>query len=142
MTIALAASPVPEPADVERADYLSGACNIGPAEITRRRRAGNVGALITLVGFAALVALQAPPPARLLLALPAAGAASGYLQAWLRFCAGFGSRGVFNFGELGQTTPVADPAERARDRLRATQIGAASLAIGVAAAIVAVLLPL
>ncbi|HEX7949239.1 MAG TPA: hypothetical protein VF494_02740 [Candidatus Limnocylindrales bacterium] len=142
MTIAVASSPVPQPAAAGRADYQPGVCNIGPEEIARRRRAGNVGALITLVGFAALTALHAPPLARLLLALPAAGAASGYLQAWLRFCAGFGSRGVFNFGEVGEISPVAEPAERARDRIRATQIGLASLAIGVAVAIVAVVLPL
>ena len=69
-------------------------------------------------------------------------AASGYLQAWPRFCAGFGSRGIFNFGALGETHEVFDAEARARDRSRARQIGLASLAIGVAVAIVATLLPL
>jgi hypothetical protein len=89
--------------------YRPGACNIGAAEIARRRRAGHVGALITVVVLALLVAVHAAPAARLLIAIPAAGAASGYLQAWLRFCAAFGSRGIFNFGQLGQTSSVADP---------------------------------
>ncbi len=121
--------------------YEPGVCNIGPAEIARRRRAGNVGAIVTYVGLALLLVVHAPPLARLILALPAAGAASGYLQAWLHFCAGFGSRGVFNFGRVGRTSAVADPAARARDRARATQIGLASLVIGVAVAVVTVVLP-
>jgi hypothetical protein len=121
--------------------YKPGVCNIGPDEIARRRRAGHIGVLITYVGLAALLVVHAPPMARLLLALPAAAAASGYLQAWLHFCAGFGSRGVFNFGRLGQTSTVADLGARTRDRARAIQIGLASLAIGIAVAVVAVVLP-
>jgi hypothetical protein len=87
------------------------------------------------------VAIGAPPLARLLVAIPAAMAASGYLQARLKFCAGFGSRGIFNFGDVGQTHEVVDAEGRARDRARARQIGFASLAIGVVVAIIAVRLP-
>jgi hypothetical protein len=122
--------------------YQPGVCNIGPAEITRRRRAGHVGALVTVVVFAVLVAIHVPPFARLLVALPAAGAATGYLQASLKFCAGFASRGIFNFGQLGRTEQVADPAARSRDRSRANQILLGSLAIGLAVGVIAVLLPL
>ncbi len=122
--------------------YQAGTCNIGSAEIARRRRAGHVGLGAAIVLLAGLVAIGAPPLSRLLVALPAAIAGSGYLQARLRFCAGFGSRGIYNFGELGQTLQVEDAEARRRDRARATQIGLASLAIGAAAGIVAVLLPL
>jgi hypothetical protein len=121
--------------------YRPGVCNIGPAEIARRRRAGHVGALVTCVVLAVLIAVHAPPLTRLILGLPAAAAASGYFQAWLRFCAGFGSRGIFNFGRLGETSSVVDPLARARDRARATQIGLASLAVGVTVAIAAVVIP-
>ncbi len=121
--------------------YRPGVCNIGPAEIASRRRAGHVGVVATLVLLVVLVAIGAPPIARLLVALPAAVAASGYLQAWFRFCAGFGSRGVYNFGALGSTHPVEDGEARRRDRARAMQIGLASLAIGVGVGVVAVLLP-
>jgi hypothetical protein len=123
-------------------EYRPGACNIGPAEIARRRRAGHVGLLAAAVTLGALVAIGSPPAARLIVALPAAVAASGYLQARLHFCAGFGSRGVFNFGPLGQTQEVADGDARAQDRSRANQIGLASLAVGVAVGVLAVLLPL
>lgn len=122
-------------------EYQPGTCNIGPAEIARRRRAGHVGALATVALLGAFLAIGAPPVVRLLVALPAAGAASGYLQAWLHFCAGFGSRGVFNFGELGRTEAVQDPVARERDRARSMQVGLASLGIGVIVGVVAGVLP-
>jgi hypothetical protein len=121
--------------------YQPGVCNIGPAEIRRRRTAGHVGSVVTVLALAALVALDAPPIARLILILPAAGAASGYLQAWFRFCAGFGSRGIFNFGALGDSTTVTDPDALARDRRRSREIGGMARAIGVIAGIAAALLP-
>lgn len=135
--LAVAGSPM----GVPDANYVPGVCNIGADEIARRRRAGHMGALVTLAVLVALVAINAPPVFRLVVALPAAGAASGYLQAWLKFCAGFGSLGVFNFGQLGRTERVEDPAARARDRARALQIGAASLVIGLVVGLVAVLVP-
>jgi hypothetical protein len=121
--------------------YRPGVCNIGPEEVARRRRAGHVGLLVTLALLAVLVAVHAPPLARLISILPAAGSASGYLQAWLKFCAGFGSRGIFNFGQLGESTSVHDADARALDRRRSRQIGLASLGIGIVVGIIAVLLP-
>jgi len=123
-------------------DYRAGACNIGPAEISRRRRAGHVGLAATVALLVGLVAIGAPQPVRLLVALPAAGAASGYLQAFLHFCAGFGSRGIYNFGSLGTTQLVTDPAARARDMFMSARIGIGSVAIGAAVGVVAALLPL
>jgi hypothetical protein len=73
--------------------------------------------------------------------LPAAVAASDYLQARLRFCAGFGSRGVLNFGEVGPTQLVEDAGARRLDCARSRQIGLASAAIGAAAGVSATLLP-
>lgn len=142
MTLASQTTPTVPGASTADEGYQPGTCNIGLAEIARRRRAGHVGLGAAIVLFAGLVAIGAPPLSRLLVALPAAAAASGYLQARLRFCAGFGSRGVYNFGELGQTVQVDDAEARRRDRARATQIGLASLAIGAAVGIAAVLLPL
>jgi hypothetical protein len=122
-------------------DYRPGVCNIGPAEIARRRRAGHIGLVATVALFAVLVAIDAPPVSRLLVAIPAIGAASGYLQAWFKFCAGFGSRGVFNFGDVGTTEKVADSAARALDRAKSMRIGIASVVIGAVVGITAALLP-
>ena len=122
--------------------YRPGECNIGPAEIARRRRVGHVGAIVTVILFLILVALHVPPLARLIVGLPAAGAASGYLQAMFKFCAGFASAGVFNFGEVGRTERVADAGARRLDRRRANQILLGCLAVGIVVAIVAVVVPL
>lgn len=122
--------------------YEPGVCNIGPAEISRRRRAGIVGSLLTLGLLIILVALDLPPVARLVLFFPAAVAASGFIQAQLKFCAGFAALGVFNFGGAGDRVTIDDPEARARDRRRGRQISVASFAIGAAVALLAVLLPL
>lgn len=116
-------------------------CNIGPAEIARRRMVGHIGSIATLVLFGVLVVLDAPPIVRLVLALPAAVAASGYIQARMRFCAGFASAGVYDFGEVGPREQVIDPTARAVDRRKGLLIYAASIAIGVAVGIIALLLP-
>jgi hypothetical protein len=121
-------------------EYEPGVCNIGPPEIARRRRSGHVGLAVTAVVLAGLALVKAPPIARLVVALPAAAAASGYLQARLGFCAGFASRGVFNFGEIGSTFAVADAEARAADRTKAILIGAGSAAIGAVVGLGAVLL--
>jgi len=139
MTISAAtASPAPQP--FASVDYQPGVCNIGPAEIARRRRSGHIGLIAAVALFAILVAIGAPPIARLLLVIPVAVSASGYLQAYLKFCAGFGSRGIYNFGDVGTTDKVADAAARALDKAKSMRISIASFAIGLGVAIVAVLL--
>jgi hypothetical protein len=123
------------------AAYQPGVCNIGPAEIARRRAFGDLGLAVTVALFAILVAIGAPHWTRALLFFPAAASASGYFQAMLHFCAGFGSRGVFNFGEVGSVQEVMDARARAADRRRSLQISAGAFAIGVVVAVTAVLLP-
>jgi len=132
---------VPATPGTPGAQYIAGVCNIGPDEIARRRRAGHLGAAATVATLLVLLAIGAPPLARLVVALLAAGAAVGCLQALLKFCAAFGSVGEFNFGPLGRAQRVSDPAARARDRVRSVQIFAASAAIGGLVGLVAVLLP-
>jgi hypothetical protein len=127
--------------DASDPEYLPGACNIGPAEIAYRRRWGHAGLVATLVTLAVLLWSSVPPLARFIVAFPAAAAAIGYLQAWLRFCAAYGALGVFNFGRLRDTQRVADRAARHRDRVRALQIFAAGAATGGLVGLVAVLLP-
>ncbi|HET9559296.1 MAG TPA: hypothetical protein VFS70_19310, partial [Actinomycetota bacterium] len=61
--------------------YVPGSCNIGPDEIALRRRVGHAGLAVTAALGAALLRSDLHPAWRLTLAVPAAGAASGYLQA-------------------------------------------------------------
>ena len=110
--------------------YRPGACNIGPAEIARRRNAGIAGVAVAAALAGALVVGGAPDWTRWLVALPLAGGAAGLLQARLRFCAAYGFGGLRNFGPLGRASRVDDTAARRADRRRALQIGLASAAIG------------
>lgn len=122
-------------------EYIPGVCNIGPAEIRRRRDTGIVGGVGAVAVLATLLATDAPRPLRLLVALPAMGAASGLLQARMHFCAGFAMRGVFNFGTTGSTDTVEQAEFRAEDKKKAMQILGASTAIGFGVAGLALLLP-
>jgi hypothetical protein len=120
--------------------YLPGGCNIGPAEIARRVRVGHVGVAATVLLAVILWALDAARPWRLTLALPAAMAAAGYLQARFRFCFDFGFRGVYNFDALGHEQRVVAEEARAADRRRAVQLAAASAGIGLAVALLSLLI--
>jgi hypothetical protein len=93
--------------------------------------------VVTAALGTALLRSDLPRAWRLTLAVPAAGAASGYLQARERFCADFGWRGVYNFDRRGQEQPVAGDDALAQDRRKALRIAAASAAIGVGVALVA-----
>jgi len=107
-----------------KSEYVPGTCNIGPAEIRMRKRAGVFGLAATLLLWALFAGLRVPAPWNLLLFLPAAVGASGFLQAALHFCAGFGSRGLFNFGsEVGKTESVEQAEFRKLDQRKAREIG-------------------
>jgi hypothetical protein len=138
-TSAFASGTVPAPQTAPA--YEPGVCNIGPAEIARRRRAGHVGLVASAALLAALMLIDVHPLARVAVVVPATISASGYLQARLKFCAGFGYLGVFNLGPLGERTAITDADALARDRRRARQISLTSFAIGIVLGIVAVLLP-
>jgi hypothetical protein len=126
---------------IEAARYEPGACNIGPDEIRRRRRFGHAAALATATLLGVLLAVRAPRIARVLATIPAMGAASGYLQASERFCAGYGQIGVYNFGPAGSPTEVEDAAAREADRRKARSISLRSGLIGLGVGLAAALLP-
>lgn len=121
--------------------YRAGACNIGPAEIRRRRNAGIAGAVATVVLMVALIAIGAPAWARLLVFLPAAGAAVGFLQARSRFCVAFALQGIRNFGPLGGEDRVVDAADHSADLRAAARLIAESAAVGAIVAVAFALLP-
>jgi hypothetical protein len=127
--------------DTGPGEYGPGACNIGPAEIARRRRSGIVGLAAAATLAAVLLLVDAPVAARWLVALPLAVGTVGFLQAHFRFCAAYGAAGVRNFGPLGSTERVGDAAARRADRAKAIGITVASAAIGIAGALLLVLVP-
>jgi len=115
-------------------------CNIGPEEIARRRRSAIVATILTAVVAAALVAVHAPPLARLLIWPLATAAAITWLQVVHRFCVAFGALGLENFGRLGHERHV-DEAQRAADRRRALQLIFEGGLIGLFVALALVAIP-
>jgi len=119
--------------------YVPGVCNIGPAEIKKRKQAGWIGLIATIVLWVAFIWFDVPFAWRLLLFFPAMMSATGFLQAYMHFCAYFGFASLFNFGDVGKTDSVSQAEFRAKDRRRAWQIIIYSVLIGVIAAFLAYL---
>jgi len=117
--------------------YVPGVCNLGLAEIKRRKQAGWIGLAATGVLWGALIYLNADSAWRLLLFLPAMMSAIGFLQAYMHFCAYFGFAALFNFGDVGKTDTVQQAEFRAQDRRKAWQIIIYSMLIGITVAILA-----
>lgn len=122
--------------------YQAGVCNIGPAEMARRRRSGYAGVVVALVLAAVLVLIDAPSVTRLLVALPLSAGFSGFIQARLRFCANYGWRGIRNLGEIGDARRVDEATSHATDRRRSLEIFGVSALAGVSVATLFALLPL
>ncbi|MEX1296523.1 MAG: hypothetical protein AB1Z67_10160 [Candidatus Limnocylindrales bacterium] len=122
--------------------YQPGVCNIGPAEIRRRRLIGYLGLAAAVVVALLLLAVDAPAWMRLGLALPVAVGLEGLIQARERFCAGFAMAGLQNMGELGSETAVEDDEARAADRRKAMRIHATAIAGSLIAGVTFAVLPI
>lgn len=135
------AAAVTQPNRAKGEEYIPGVCNIGPAERAKRRRSGIAGAVIAFALLLLLLAIDAAPAWRLLLVLPVAGAASGFLQDAMHFCAGFGMKGIYNvINSVGITEDVQLEEFRRKDRDKALRIAGLSLAAGIAAAATSLLI--
>jgi hypothetical protein len=122
--------------------YQPGVCNIGPAEIRKRRAGGYLGLVLMVLLLVAFVIFDVPTPWRILVALPAGLGANGFLQAAFHFCVGFGTRGLFNMQEdLGHEESVTDGEFRKADQKKAYKILGISAAISLGVVIIAILLP-
>jgi hypothetical protein len=119
---------------------LAPRCNIGPAEVARRRRSAwalsGLAAAVVLV----LLWLDVPPLARVAAFPFLAGAAVSWAQVFHRFCVAFGALGIENFGRLGDERRV-DAAQRAADRRRVAQLVIEGSAIGAAVTLLLVVAP-
>jgi len=123
-------------------EYIPGVCNIGDAEIRTRRNSGYLGLAVTIIALIVLVLLPISPWWRLLLIVPAGGAATGFLQAGMHFCAGFAMRGVFNFeGDTHHTDTIEQAEYRRADQRKAYLIFGLSLVIGIVFALLTLLIP-
>ena len=124
-----------------KSEYVPGVCNIGPSEIRRRTQAGWVGLVATILLWTGLIVFRVPAPWRLLLFIPAAISAAGFIQAGMHFCAAFGIQGVFNFGpDVGKTDTIEQAEFRRRDHQKAMMIILYSTFIGIVTAMAGYLL--
>lgn len=102
---------------------------------------GWIGLGVTILLWGAFFIFRVPAAWRLTLFLPAMLGATGFLQAALHFCAGFGMRGVFNFGpQVGKTDTVEQAEFRLKDLRKARLIGLYSALVGIAVAVAGLLL--
>ena len=122
--------------------YVPGVCNIGPAERRKRKQLGWVGVVLVVVGLVCFVVFDAPAWVRVIIAIPAAIAANGFLQSAMHFCVGFAMRGLYNMGDsLGTEETVYESDQRKADQRKGALIVGLSLLIAAAVAVIAVLLP-
>ena len=116
--------------------YIPGVCNIGDEEIKKRKQAGWIGLIATAVLWILFIWFDTPSVWRLALFFPAMMSATGFLQAYMHFCAYFGFASLFNFGpKVGKTDSVSQAEFRAKDRKKAWQIVIYSIIIGLVIAL-------
>jgi hypothetical protein len=115
-------------------------CNIGPAEIARRRRSAIAFTIVASLVALALVVSDLPQVARLGLWPFATAAAITWLQVVHRFCVAFGAVGIESLGAIGEEVRV-DAEQRAADRRRVVQLVLEGSLIGAIITLALVILP-
>jgi len=121
--------------------YVPGVCNIGPDEIKKRKQAGWLGLIATVAFWTLFIWLDVPQVWRLVLFVPAMMSATGFLQAYMQFCAYFGFASLFNFGDVGKTDSISQAEFRTKDRKKAWQIVIYSILVGLAISLIAYITP-
>jgi len=121
-------------------EYISGACNIGPAEIKRRKQGAYLGGALYLIVSISLIASDASMSARLWVFLPAALFAVGYIQSKRKFCVAYGFLGIFNFEKLGKTTKIKVNQELKADRKYAIKLSVQALLLAIILTLLTILI--
>ena len=103
-------------------EYIAGACNIGPAEIKRRRQGALIGAILFAITTLLFVLTNAPTSTRLLVFIPALLFTVGIIQSRRKFCVAYGFLGVFSFEKLGATHKITINQDLKADRKYAIEL--------------------
>ena len=122
-------------------EYQAGSCNIGGAEVRRRKISGIIGGVLTIVFYAFAYSLHAQRDIRALVFFPLVLTTIGWYQSRRRFCLAFGFSGVFNFGNLGEVSRIQEPAQRAADRRQALKLLAKATLMAAVFALILTLVP-
>lgn len=115
--------------------YMPGKCNIGKKEIEQRKRGALFSFLLCILFIAGMQWFKVDPIWKLLLFIPAASFGVGFQQWILKFCVGFGMKGVFNFGDIGKTFSVAQKENLKKDRIKARQMIISGILFGAVTAL-------
>jgi hypothetical protein len=102
--------------------YIPGHCNIGEAEIRRRKKIGYQGLWMTLVVFLLLEITDARRIYRAFVFPFLFYALSGFVQARHHFCYLYGWKGIFSITGRKQFEKVQDPKKLRSDRITAVII--------------------
>ena len=103
-------------------EYIAGSCNIGPAEIKRRRQGALIGAILFAFTTLLFVLTNAPTSTRLLVFIPALLFTVGIVQSRRKFCVAYGFLGVFSFEKLGATRKITINQDLKADRKYAIKL--------------------
>ena len=122
-------------------EYVPGTCNIGPAEIKKRRNSAVFSAVVAIAVIVLLELIQADKTWRLILFIPAASFGVGFLQWYNKFCVAFGMKGIFNFGDIGKTFSVEQKENFQKDRAKAWKMIITGIMFGLLVAIIFYILP-
>ncbi|OGU80592.1 MAG: hypothetical protein A2499_03765 [Stygiobacter sp. RIFOXYC12_FULL_38_8] len=121
-------------------NYIPGVCNIGKDEINKRKRAGIVGLILTVLTHSLFVYFEVSKGVRFLTFIPAVISAIGFLQARMRFCAYYGLAEMFNYDSLGKSNKVNNNEFVRKDKKRARQIIYYSVLIGIGVGLIAAII--
>ena len=103
-------------------EYVAGACNIGTAEIKRRKQGALIGAILFAFTTLLFVLTDAPTATRLLVFIPALLFTVGMIQSKRKFCVAYGFLGVFSFEKLGATKKITINQDLKTDRKYAIKL--------------------
>lgn len=112
--------------------YQPGLCNIGGAEVARRKQVAQFGGALYLIFSLIFIIKNYSLSLTAVIFLPAMIFAVGFIQSRRKFCLAFGLMGTFNFQRVGTLTKIEDRASLAADRRTALTILLQALGLALA----------
>lgn len=110
--------------------YQAGICNIGDAEVARRKQVAYLGGALYISFLAVAILKNFSSVITIAVIFPALIFSVGFIQSRRKFCLAYGLMGSFNFAKLGSLTQVEDQISLKADR--STAISILTQALGLA----------
>ncbi len=122
--------------------YVPGVCNIGKKEIERRKHAAFFSFIFSIICITLIQWLNANREWRLLLFIPAASLGVSFQQWYFKFCVAFGIKGIFNFGNIGESFTIDQKECFKKDRVKAWRMILFGVLFGVFCTLIYYFLPI